>query len=614
MLDIIHLLPESVANQIAAGEVIQRPASAVKELLENAIDSGASQIDLMVKDAGKTLIQVTDNGCGMSETDARLAFERHATSKIHKADDLFAIKTMGFRGEALASIAAIAQVELKTRMVEEELGSCLLTEGSVVKSQEVCQCPAGTSIMIKNLFFNVPARRKFLKSNNVELRHILEEFQRVALSNPDLAFNMLNDRKPVFQLKPSNLKQRIVSIFGQSFNQRLIPLEQKIDMLSIGGFIGKPEYAKKRRGEQYFFVNGRYMKHPYLNHAVDAAFDELLPEKTFPGYFIYIDIDPQEIDINIHPTKTEIKFQDEKLIYSVLRSAVKAALGKYSITPSLDFNVEPTFDFKPPPKDQPIRPPQIKINPDYNPFDTKEKSGGFRQESNRQNWEKMYPEKDFTNNLTTQPQSADQQESDQIQADFNQGRLDDTTLFQLHRRYILSQVKSGIMLIDQQKAHQRILYERYLELLDARTALSQQELFPIKLSLSPADTELLNEIMVDLNLLGFSIKPDVAKTFQFLVDGTPAGLGNTDIEAMIHGILENYKTNLIELNLDKRVNLARSMAKNLSIKAGRVMQQLEMKTIIDELFACKMPEIDLDGYPIITIITLAELEQRFRNK
>lgn len=614
MSDIIHLLPDSVANQIAAGEVIQRPASAVKELLENAIDSGASQIDLMVKDAGKTLIQITDNGCGMSETDARLAFERHATSKINKVDDLFAIKTMGFRGEALASIAAIAQVELKTKMVEEELGTCLVIEGSDVKSQEVCQCPSGTTIMVKNLFFNVPARRKFLKSYNVELRHILEEFQRIALANPGLAFNMFNDRKPIFQLKPTNLKQRIVSIFGQNFNHRLVPVEQKIEQLSFNGFIGKPEYAKKTRGEQYFFVNGRFMKHYYLNHAVDAAFDELLPEKTFPGYFIFIEIDPQEIDINIHPTKTEIKFQDEKLVYSVLRAAVKAALGKYSITPTLDFNVEPTFDFRPPPKGQPIQAPQIKINPDYNPFNTKTQSGGARHESNRQNWEKLYPAKDYHEKSVDQNITTENRQDAQVEADFNHSAVGETILFQLHRRYILSQVKSGIMLINQQKAHERILYERYLELLDARSNLSQQELFPIKLSLSAADAELLNEIFDDLNLLGFSIKPDEKKRFQFLIDGTPAGLADVDVEGMIHGIIENYKANLIELNLDKRVNLARSMAKNLSIKTGRALQQLEMKTIIEELFACKMPEIDLDGEAIITMITLTELEQRFKNK
>jgi len=614
MSDIIHLLPDSVANQIAAGEVIQRPASAVKELLENAIDSGASQVDLMVKDAGKTLIQVSDNGCGMSETDARLAFERHATSKINHVDDLFAIKTMGFRGEALASIAAIAQVELKSKMVEEELGTKVAIEGTVVKSQEVCQCPQGTSILVKNLFYNVPARRKFLKSDNVELRNIIEEFQRVAMANSSIAFNMYNDRRPIFQLKPANLKQRIVSLYGQSYNQRLIPVEQKLDLLSIDGFVGKPEFAKKTRGEQYFFVNGRFMRHPYLNHAVDAAFDELLPEKAHPSYFIFIEIDPQEIDINIHPTKTEIKFQDEKLIYSVMRSTVKAALGKYSVTPTLDFDVEPTFDFKPPPKNAAVVQPQIKINPDYNPFDNKEKQGSPRQESNRENWQKLYPEKGFAQQYTEQLYQNDQTNNQQVQADLGVSQVVEAQLFQLHKKYILSQVKSGIMIVEQKKAHERILYERYMDLLGAQSALSQQELFPLELGFSATDAELLIEIMDDLNLLGFSIQPYKTKKFHFRIDGTPAGLEDADIEAMIHGILENYKVNLIELNLDKRVNLARSMAKNLSIKSGRTMQQLEMKTLIDELFACKVPEVDLDGQPIISMITLEELEQRFRNK
>jgi len=612
MSDIIHLLPDSVANQIAAGEVIQRPASVVKELLENAVDAGATRIDLRVKDAGKTLIQVTDNGCGMSETDARLAFERHATSKIFKADDLFAIKTMGFRGEALASIAAIAQVEMKSRLTEEELGTCLAIEGSQVKSQEVCQCPAGTTFMVKNLFYNVPARRKFLKSDNVEMRNIIEEFQRVALAYPNIAFNLLNDRKPVFQLQPSNLKQRIVAIFGHSFNQRLLPVEQKMESLSFTGFIGKPEFAKKKRGEQYFFVNNRFMRHAYLNHAVDGAYEELLPEKTYPSYFIFITVDPKEIDINIHPTKTEIKFQDEKLIYSVLRASVKAALGKFSITPSMNFEVEPSFDFKPPPKDQPIKPPQIKINPDYNPFETGKPQSSARQESNRQNWEKLYPGNGFGVSANPVTPTIDQNGNTQIEADFDDSPDTETIVFQLHRRYIVSQVKSGMMIIDQQRAHERILYERYLTLLDKRKTLSQQELFPVEIALSAADAELLNEISDDLRMLGFRIQPDQEKVFHYTVNGTPAGLTDMNIEEMIHGIIENYKANLIGLGAEKKVNLARAMAKNLSLKKGKRLQETEMKAIIDELFACRMPEIDLEGKPIITMISLAELDQRFK--
>jgi DNA mismatch repair protein MutL len=604
MSDIIHLLPDSVANQIAAGEVIQRPASAVKELLENALDAGATKIELVIKDAGKTLIQITDNGCGMSETDARLSFERHATSKITSVNDLFSIRTMGFRGEALASIAAISQVELKTRRMEQELGTHLIIEASEVKSQEFCQCPAGTTIMIKNLFFNVPARRKFLKADSVEMRHILEEFQRVALAQPQLEFNLFNDRKPVFQLKQTTLKQRIVNIFGAAYNQRFVPVEQQLDFITVAGLIGKPEFARKQRGEQYFFVNNRFIKHPYLNHAVENAYSELLPDKSFPSYFLFIEIDPSSIDINIHPTKTEVKFEDDKIVYSVIRSAVKAALGKFSITPSIEFDTEPTFDFKIPDKNAPIRPPQIKINPDYNPFETGKTLVSPRQERNQLNWERLY----------------DDQKFEKDSAHFkNPARLDDfsesghakmqsaaeSPFLQLHRRYIITQVKSGLMVIDQQKAHERILFERYLELLSNRVALTQQELFGIHLPLSPADAELLNEIIDDLNLLGFKIKPVEGKSFQYVVEGTPAGLKSGNIADTIDSIIDHYKNNLIDLDSDKRVNLARSLSKNLSIKTGRTLQQEEMKMLTEELFACKMPEISIDGEPTVKMINVS---------
>lgn len=606
MSDIIHLLPDSVANQIAAGEVIQRPASAVKELLENAIDSGAKHIDLVIKDAGKTLIQVTDDGCGMSETDARMSFERHATSKIKSVNDLFSIRTMGFRGEALASIAAIAQVELKSRKIEEELGTCLKIEGSEVKSQEFCQCPAGTTLMIKNLFFNVPARRKFLKSNNVELRHILEEFQRVALANTDISFSLYNDHKAVFQLRPGSLKERIVAIFGQNFNKRLIPVEQELENMAITGFVGKPEFAKKIRGEQYFFVNKRFMRHAYLNHAVDNAFDQLLPEKSYPAYFIFIDINPDEIDINIHPTKTEIKFQDDKVMYSVLRSAVKAALGKFSITPSLDFSKDPTLDFRMPSKDTPIRPPTLKLDPDYNPFTSKSKDISNRETHNQQNWEKLYPDRnlDLTQNSTSRPGP---EPAGQVRAELVNEESSEDNYYQLHQSYILAQVKSGLMVIDQQYAHERILYERYLNLLGKRQALSQQELFPVKISLPPAEAELLLDVIDELNLLGFDLQADPNKNFQFSVNGTPAGLKQTNIVALIEGIIDNYKSNMLELNLDKKYNLARSLAKNMSLKRGKKLQQIEMKSMIESLFACQIPEVSLDGQPVIRLIPLKAL-------
>ncbi len=608
MPDIIHLLPDSVANQIAAGEVIQRPASAVKELLENAIDAGAKHVELIIKDAGKTLIQVTDNGCGMSETDARMAFERHATSKIQSVNDLFAIRTMGFRGEALASIAAIAQVEVKSKKVEEELGTCLQIEGSQVKGQEFCQCPGGTSILVKNLFFNVPARRKFLKSDSVELRHILEEFQRIALANPDLALSLFTDGKVVFQLRPGSLKERIVAIFGQPFNKRLIPVEQKLDSLTITGFVGKPEFAKKVRGEQYFFVNQRFMRHPYLNHAVDNAFDQLLPEKAYPAYFIFIDIRPDEIDINIHPTKTEIKFQDEKTMYALLRSTVKAALGKHSITPSLDFNKDPSLDFTMPSKGTAIRQPSLKLNPDYNPFENKRPEESARQDRNLSNWEKLYPERnESTNESFAKKYSLEPQQQIETALENEDSNVGD--FFQLHGQFILSQVKSGLMIIDQQSAHERILYERYLNLLGRRQALSQQELFPVKVSLPPAEAELLRDLQGELNMLGFLMHQDEDNPNEFTVNGTPPGLKQPNVVSLIEGIVENYKSNMLELNMDKKNNLARSLAKNMSIKKGRKLHQMEMKSMIESLFACQIPDVSIDGRPIIRIIALDQLLQ-----
>lgn len=605
MPDIIHLLPDAVANQIAAGEVIQRPASAVKELLENAIDAGANQIELVIKDAGKTLIQVTDNGCGLSAIDARMAFERHATSKIQSVNDLFSIRTMGFRGEALASIAAIAQVELKSRMTDEELGTCLKIEGSEVKEQDFCQCPAGTSMLVKNLFYNVPARRKFLKSNNVELRHILEEFQRVALAHADLSFSLFNNGKPVFQLRPGSMKERVVALFGQNFKQRLIPVEQELEKLSITGFVGKPEFAKKIRGEQYFFVNQRFMKHAYLNHAVDNAFDQLLPEKAYPAYFIFIDIDPGEIDINIHPTKTEIKFQDEKMMYSVLRSAVKAALGKFSITPSFDFEKDPSLDFQMPSRETPIRQPGIKINPNYNPFESQQNTTSPRIKHNQENWEKLYPERAEPQSFPSAPQRPGLEQTEKLEFETENEEADH--FFQLHNAYILTQVKSGLMVIDQQNAHERILYERYLNLLGNRQALSQQELFPVKVSFPPAEAELLSELMSELNMLGFIIEPDPDEKFQFIVHGTPSGLKQQNVAELIEGIVDNYKTNMLELNLDKKYNLARSLAKNMSIKRGKKLQQIEMKSMIESLFACQVPDVSIDGGLVIRIITLQQL-------
>ena len=486
MSDIIKLLPDSVANKIAAGEVIQRPASAAKELLENSIDSGASEIKLIIKDAGKTLIQVVDNGSGMSETDARMSFERHATSKIQSANDLFAIRTMGFRGEALASIAAIAHVDIKTKLSNQELGSHICIEGSEVKSQDAVSCTDGTNISVKNLFFNVPARRNFLKSNNVETRHIIEEFNRVALVNPNIEFSFIHNERKVFKLPISNLKQRITGIMGSNYGQKLVPVEQKTDKINITGYIGKPEFAKKTRGEQYFFVNNRFIKHPYLNHAVDNAFQELLPSKAFPSYFIYFDVDPKQIDINIHPTKTEVNFLDNKLIYAILRSAVKQGLGKYNITPTIDFEVEQSFDAPNPPKGKPIINPFEKTESTFNPFETQQQKIQTKREvSNSENWEKLFAGKNVQNEIFESPDDAksNNEHLNELRTSNNENGTEERKIFQIQNRYILTFIKSGILIIDQQNAHERILYERYKKMLENKKGNSQQELFPQNISL-----------------------------------------------------------------------------------------------------------------------------------
>src|SRR6195952_51878 len=449
MPDIIQLLPDAVANQIAAGEVIQRPASAVKELIENAIDAGADKIQLILKDAGKSLIQVIDNGCGMSMTDARMSFERHATSKIKKADDLFTIRTMGFRGEALASIAAIAQVELRSRRHEDELGTCIIIEGSEVISQEACSGNTGTSISVKNLFYNIPARRNFLKSNPVEMRHIIDEFQRMALANPLIFFTLHHDGQEVYHLPGAALKQRIVHLFGNNYNQRLVPVEEDTTIIKLHGFVGKPEFARKTRGEQFFFVNNRFIKDAYLNHAVLTAFYELLPDDTYPLYVLFIDIDPAKIDINVHPTKTEIKYQDEKAIYAIIRSAVKRSLGRYNITPSLDFDQENSIEhlITPTPFDQ-IVAPVIAFNPDFNPFADRKTareipflrdSGAGRDNPIPKNWDTLY---EISKKDTTTQQEIHAEETLAINEQ-EITKSNDRQFFQVHNRFIMSQIKSG---------------------------------------------------------------------------------------------------------------------------------------------------------------------------
>lgn len=622
MSDIIQLLPDSVANQIAAGEVVQRPASAVKELIENAIDAGADKIQLIVKDAGKTLIQIIDNGCGMSPTDARMCLERHATSKIRKAEDLFAIKTMGFRGEAMASIAAIAQMEIKTKRHEDELGTTIQIEGSEVINQEPCAHANGTSISVKNLFFNIPARRNFLKSNSVEMRHIIDEFQRVALAHPEIHFTLHHDGQEVYHLPQTALKQRIIHLLGNNYNERLVPVDEDTSIIQLKGFIGKPSFAKKTRGDQFFFVNKRFIKDPYLNHAVIAAYEELLTEDSFPLYVLFIEIDPSRIDINVHPTKTEIKYQDDKAIYAIIRSAVKRSLGKYNITPTLDFDQETGFEkmITHKPLDE-INPPQINFNPDFNPFGTdapsiKTKSDNFRAIAERSN--------QVHSNWSTLYNIVEQEKAEQIPLDLGtittvslnpessieSSQTDSRNLFQIHQKYIISQIKSGFMLIDQQAAHERILYEKFLEQLDSHKGLSQQSLFPQTITLNATDYALVSDLLPSFHALGFQIREFGKNTL--VIEGVPADLPeNHNLAEMMEKLIEGFKNNYNSLKLDKRDNLARTLARNASIKAGTVLRQEEMNNLIDQLFACSIPGISISGKQIIIKITLDELAERF---
>lgn len=600
--DIIKLLPDSVANQIAAGEVIQRPASVVKELMENALDAGATQIDLYIKDAGRTSITVIDNGCGMSETDARLCFERHATSKIKKAEDLFLIKTMGFRGEALASIAAVAQVELMTRRADDELGTKILIEGSVVKEQLPKPMSVGTNFTVKNLFFNIPARRNFLKSNEVEMRHITDEFFRVAMMNPEVSFSLSHNEKEIYHLPKGNLKQRIVGLCGKDYDKKILPVQQETETATINGFIVKPEFLRKTRGEQYFFVNKRFIKHAYLHHAIENAYQELIPKDCFPGYFIDIEIDPKEIDINIHPTKTEVNFQDVKLVYAILHSAVRKAIGQNNLAPMLDFDITPDLGFdlgEASRMDRPVVEPNIDFNPSFNPFKSQPQT---RHSSG--NWKILYED----NNDTV---------SSNINKISNFDDANVTTVvenknlyIQLHQTYIVTTMKSGLLVVDQHLAHMRVLYEKYLREMEnnIESSASQQELFPQHITLGSNDASLLKEIMPDLEKIGFRIQQMNATTF--IINGTPADSKNNDAVALLEKILDMYKTNIVDLKLDKKLNLARSLATQLAIKSGQSMNPIEMQDLIDRLFACAVAEVSPDGKKIYTILNVNELKTR----
>jgi DNA mismatch repair protein MutL len=693
MADIIQLLPDSIANQIAAGEVIQRPASAVKELLENAIDAGASTIKLILKDAGKALIQVIDDGCGMSETDARMSFERHATSKIRNADDLFNIRTMGFRGEALASIASIAQVELKTRRNPDELGTKIVIEGFELKSQEPCQTPAGTSFSIKNLFFNVPARRNFLKSNTVEFRHIMDEFERVALANPSVFLSLHHNGQEVFHLPAGNLRQRIVGVFGKDTNKKLVPVGEDTDAVRLSGFVGKPEFAKKTRGEQFFFVNNRFIKSQYLNHAVQAAFEDLMPRDGFPMYFVFIEIDPSRIDINVHPTKQEIKFDDERLVYNYLKVAVRHALGQNAVTPMLDFETDPSL------MNNYTIPKSAVSRMDYN-FGKKEdpsvstsKSGQFEktkndlnfkkpsslERSNLENWQKLYEglslvetdiedktpvessnneegipadfdfaqyfqspsnnfdsqsfPKGFQNDNENEGLSNDEDGLLTIESRFerehhvpelgdsfdqtNRDALEKSTVFskqqrepyQIHHSFIVSHIKSGFLLIDQQAATERILYERYLTQLSNRDSATQTQLFPKTVNFSPSDAAVLKDMLLEINQLGFDVQ-DFGNG-AFIVHGLPSDWqGSRDEQKILENLLEQYK-NEIDMSLNNAERIAASMARSAATKRGTPLSIREMMELIDQLFACAMPFKSPNGRNCFISYSLEDLTKQF---
>jgi len=596
MADIIQLLPDHVANQIAAGEVVQRPASVAKELLENAIDANATLIKLLIKDAGKTLIQVIDNGSGMSATDARLSFERHATSKIREAKDLYNLHTKGFRGEALASIAAIAHVELKTKTDDQDLGTQIIIEGSEVKKQEVISNPTGTSIAVKNLFYNIPARRNFLKSDTLETRHIIDEFQRVALAHPHIAFSFYHNNNNIYQLAVSNLRQRIVGVFGKKTNERLVPISEETELVKIIGFVAKPEYAKKKRGEQFFFANNRFIKSNYLHHAVITAFEGLLGPGYHPTYFLYLEVPTEQIDINIHPTKTEVKFENEKALYAIIRSTIKHSLGQYQIAPALDFERNAALDIPYNFKDKATTTPQITVDADFNPF----KEATFKKQDVT-NWEDLY----VLNNTTIENSTENEGLFD---ASFN---LDTHVCMQIRNRYILSAIKSGLVLIDQNLAHQRILYEDYLTKITLEESASQQLLFPINLNLNTQDQALLLSLQSDFESIGFKFEQKSAS--EIVIVGRPETVNEQDVQNLIESLLDDIQNQTKNSNYSQVDCIAKSLARNLAVKKGVSLDTKEQEELLNNLFACKEPSVSPQGKPCFITLSLEDIERKFNS-
>ena len=607
MPDIIQLFPENIANQIAAGEVIQRPASAVKELLENAVDAGADEIRLFINDAGKSLIQVIDNGKGMSEMDARMCFERHATSKIRSIEDLFHIRTMGFRGEALASIAGVAQVELKTKTEKDQAGTCIEIENSIVKSQQPVAMPTGTNISMKNLFFNVPARRNFLKTNASELRHIIDEFTRVAMAFPSIFFSLTSNGQEVFHLEKGSLKQRVLQIMGGSYQTKLVSVQEQTDYMNIYGFTGKPETAKKTRGDQYFFVNNRFIKSAYLNHAVVNAFSEMIPKDSYPMYALFIDLDPSVLDINVHPTKQEIKFEDERIVYAFVQSAVKHALAQFSITPTLDFELDPGIQ---------------QLGAVSKPFTDQQQSAAsssslyktFSQKNQAHVIDSKFQLGHWTGHdeevkITPEPVPDLHIPGGHDVEIKHPGLITHQDFTQLHGTYILTETDNGFIAIHQQNAHERVLYERYTEAMKGRSIAAQRSLFPATMDMAHADAAIMEELIPDLLPLGFIVEPFGLHTF--LIQGTPADVLQGNEKSALEKMIEQYKNFSSDLKYSRREKLLRSMAWQQSVKAGMQLSKKEMQVLAEDLFHCAVPNATPNGKPTYLEFKKPELDKMF---
>ena len=633
MSDIIHLLPDSVANQIAAGEVVQRPSSVIKELVENSIDAGATQVQVIVEDAGKSLVQVIDNGKGMSETDARLAFERHATSKISEAKDLFALRTMGFRGEALASIAAVAQVELRTRAADKDLGVSIIIEGSRVVDQQPVNCPVGANFAVKNLFFNIPARRKFLKSNQTELSNILTEFERIALAHPETSFSLHSGGAAMMNLPAGNFKQRILGVFGKRLEAKLIPVEVKTTLINISGFVGVPSASRRKNAQQFFFVNGRYMRHPYFAKAVQTAYERLIPDGEQVPFFLNLEVAPEKIDVNIHPTKTEIKFEDETPIWQILLAAVREALGKHGVVPSLEFNTEGRPDipvFTPGGNDVPA--PQIEVNPDYNPFATSPsylsgKGGGAGGSSYTYNnkpavdrhWQNAYaaafPDKKETDfgEVPDLPADQDAPTAQMFQSlpSEEQGEMkkSETDYFQFRGQYIITPVKSGLMLIDQHRAHVRILYDRFMARFADKPSVTQRLLFPQCLTLPPSEAVAFEKMMQDLQSVGFEVSSLGGGDFSVL--GTPAGTEGLDASELLQDILQETLDGKSDAADGIRHRIALTLARRAAMPVGEYLSGAEMSALVDQLFSTGTPNFTPDGQTVLVILAVENIEKLF---